>query len=376
MDRVLFQQLVKNYIDKYEEMNDQDHYEVFKWIAISHASQNWDLEAENFGDMFKEAMRLSSTLINNKQIWPTNGITFLCEQGPEVQESVREAFRELLAEDNKDYTKRLERVDVFIEKINTMIQDYKKEAFKFYQDRRTVINYLNCINPTDNYIYKYTEAHKFSVAMDCSQEIEQKRRFDLGKYYQMCDEIAEEIQFYPELIDCVEERLREEAELNEDAGILTVDEEHHILAYDMIYCAEVYNLYADMKIHSANGSVQIEKQEAICALQEEQEAYSKEMERVEKDLKKFEYESLQGIHVVHKKYGEGTIREQSGDTFVIQFGEVKKSVSFSFLLSHKLLQCEEKDLEAVYQPYCELATAKDTLKEQIRQVERKLAKMR
>lgn len=110
--------------------------------------------------MFKQSMSLTSNLINNSRVSPTNGIVKLAEI-PELTETVRESFRELFADDGGDITERQNRIENFRDKINELLEKYEPEKWKYSQEFRTVLFYLNMYRPSENYLFKATEAKKF-----------------------------------------------------------------------------------------------------------------------------------------------------------------------------------------------------------------------
>ena len=61
-------------------LNDAEHDEIYKWNAVNHFQKYWDLDTDEFGEMFKQAMEKSFNLINNGIVQPTSGIVFLCKQ--------------------------------------------------------------------------------------------------------------------------------------------------------------------------------------------------------------------------------------------------------------------------------------------------------
>lgn len=66
---------VEIYIDKFEMLNNAEHYENMKWEAIHHFKNHFDLNAPDFYEMFKNAMMKSSIIINNGTVQPINGVT-------------------------------------------------------------------------------------------------------------------------------------------------------------------------------------------------------------------------------------------------------------------------------------------------------------
>ena len=99
MNKDNLEQLIHNYMEKYDLLNDAEHDEIYKWNAVNHFQKYWDLDTDEFGEMFKQAMEKSFNLINNGIVQPTSGIVFLCKQDKKTEREVQEEFRKLLAPD-------------------------------------------------------------------------------------------------------------------------------------------------------------------------------------------------------------------------------------------------------------------------------------
>ena len=131
------QSLLQNYMDNFEVINDDKNEEYYKWEAVKHFKDNWDVEAENFAEMFKEAVRLTYNLINNHIVQPTNGIVKLAER-PELTEKVRTAFKNLF-EECDDIDVRQDKIYAFIDNVNGLLNEYESGKWKYTQDMRTCI---------------------------------------------------------------------------------------------------------------------------------------------------------------------------------------------------------------------------------------------
>ena len=77
--------LIDNYIASFDIINNEEHQEYYKWEAVKHFKDNFDIDAPDFATMFKESVKLTYNLINNRIVQPTNGIVKLAER-PELTE--------------------------------------------------------------------------------------------------------------------------------------------------------------------------------------------------------------------------------------------------------------------------------------------------
>ena len=111
--------------------------------------------------MFKESVSKTSNLINNHIVPPANGIIKLAER-PEVAEEIRSSFRELFyTDDSGNIDQRQDRIERFSDSVNVLLDKYEPGKWKYRQDFRSVLFYLNLFAPGENYLYKATQAREF-----------------------------------------------------------------------------------------------------------------------------------------------------------------------------------------------------------------------
>jgi 5-methylcytosine-specific restriction protein B len=122
--------LIEIYIDNFEMINNEVHDENMKWKAVYHFKKNFDINAENFYEMFKYAMSESSIIINNGTVQPINGILKLISHEPETMRSL---FSMLYEDDGGDLDKRQERIEKFIDESNKLLEKCDKSGY-FYQN--------------------------------------------------------------------------------------------------------------------------------------------------------------------------------------------------------------------------------------------------
>ena len=52
MNQANLAKLFHNYIESYNVLTDAEHDELYKWRAVNHFQKHWNLEADEFGEMF------------------------------------------------------------------------------------------------------------------------------------------------------------------------------------------------------------------------------------------------------------------------------------------------------------------------------------
>lgn len=128
--------------------------------------------------------------------------------------------------------------------------------------------------------------------------------FKLDVYYRMCDELVTAMKEFPVLIQTHMSRYEDaKDQLYEDSGL-------HVLAFDMIYSSQVYNLYDGIQYSHPKGAdkkLYRERVEKALALKEAYEQARADFERLE-ELRVTILSHLRvGSSIIHKVYGKGKV---------------------------------------------------------------------
>lgn len=123
--------------------------EKYKWQAVKHFQDNWDINAENFGEMFKKATDKTSNLLASGYAYPRG---MILEFSKADDEATRNMFVNLFDE-NLDLSLRIE---TFINTSEEIRAKYDNGTWKkHYQNTNSVSTYLWLMYPDKYYIYKY-----------------------------------------------------------------------------------------------------------------------------------------------------------------------------------------------------------------------------
>lgn len=125
--------------------------EMYKWEAIAHFQKYWDINAENFLNMFMTATDKTYNLLANMNNYPRGMIKSFAIAD---SEAVRIMFIHLF-----DESKNLaERIEQFITSAEELRVKYDDGTWKqHYQTHNAVTTYLWLRYPNKYYIYKYSE---------------------------------------------------------------------------------------------------------------------------------------------------------------------------------------------------------------------------
>jgi len=338
MNRENLNKLIANYVSNFDYINNKVNMEYYKWEAVKHFQDNWNIDAPDFAAMFKECLRESYNLINNRIVQPANGIIKLAEN-PELTDIVRQMFRDLLVDDNGDIEKRQDKIYAFLDKADELLNIHFKGSWKYAQDMRMVIFYLSFIEPNKNYMFKATQAKEFMYCIEFGKDFGSGENFSLRKYYEMCDELVAAIKETPELVQLHNERITDK---------MWTDDDYHILAYDIIYSAIVYNLYNNITIVKPTRSkaqtheqqVQAKRDELTSSL----EQTNNELNEALQERTNYDEFSAKGLEVIHKTFGSGVVVAHNGNLLSIRFGEQEKRFQMPQGFSNGFLKTDSTEI--------------------------------
>lgn len=134
--------------------------EMYKWEAIQHFQNHWDINAKNFLDMFMESTEKTYNLLANMNNYPRGMIKSFAMADPEA---VRSMFIKLFDES----TALAQRIEQFITSAEELRVKYDDRTWKqHYQTTNAVSIYLWLKYPDKYYIYKYSEVRALSKEIE------------------------------------------------------------------------------------------------------------------------------------------------------------------------------------------------------------------
>ena len=140
--------IISSYLNEIDSFWEDEDY---KWIAVQHFQNNWDIEAANFKKMFEESTNKLDNLMVSTQYYPRGVLLDLLK----YPEEMRSLFR-VLYDEKKDL---VERIITFQNKTTELAQKIPSVR-RTYQDLRAVSTLLWLRFPDKYYIYKSREFRK------------------------------------------------------------------------------------------------------------------------------------------------------------------------------------------------------------------------
>ena len=134
--------------------------EIYKWKAVKHFQDHWDIDAPDFIKMFWDATSTFDNLLTSMNHFPRGMVKEMAEAEPDT---VRQMFRDLF-----DESKPLaERVNRFRSESDRIREQYWSEKMH-YQDFNSISTYLWARFPDKYYIYKYSEVRATTKVLKSS----------------------------------------------------------------------------------------------------------------------------------------------------------------------------------------------------------------
>lgn len=203
--------IIQAYKENFEAVN---QLELFKWQAVKHFQESWNLLQE-FNIMLEEALSRTYNLQDSGQYFPKRMITKCANDNPEY---IKDQFINLFNQE-LDLKER-------IESFKSNIEKYVNENYngkKSYQDDRAVSVYLSLKYPNQHYFYKYGIFKDVAEIIEFPSPPIKGRIENLFNYYELCDLIKSEIKEDQELIKLHKQRITEDCFFDNSLNILIQD---------------------------------------------------------------------------------------------------------------------------------------------------------
>ena len=192
--------------------------EQYKWKAVKHFQDNWDIEAEDFGAMFKKATEKVGNLLGSAHSYPRG---MILEFAKADNEAVRQMFIKLYDE-SVDLS---ERIETFVNTSEKLRIKYNDGTWNnHYQNTNAISVYLWLRCPDKYYIYKY-EIYR-DVANELESSFQPKKRYSPNNIvggYAMYDEICSALQVDKDIREMLDNALTENCYPDTNLKTLTID---------------------------------------------------------------------------------------------------------------------------------------------------------
>lgn len=316
------QQIFNNYIDRFEEVNNTEHQEYYKWQIIKRFRSMMDealtAEPDDLAAKLYAVKRLTYNLIDN-YTQPFHGLSKYAEKEPET---VRQMFLDLLSDDSGDVTVKQEKISDFLTRSHALRDKYYPDSYLYKDDVHSVTGYLFLYDPDHNYIYKATHALKFADCIEFYDDWGSGDGVRIPVYYRMCNQLVQAIKANDALM--ATDALRFTGAWGNDPSTMYPDPEKHILAFDLIYCCYTYGLFKgisfvrpktkERQLIQERKTKAVELSAALKGARKKQADYNEAVSWLNGSYSV-------GATVRHAKYGTGIVTENTGTNITVDFDD-------------------------------------------------------
>lgn len=213
----------QNALSKYKEDFVENTWpaEKYKWEAVQHFQDNWDIDADDFPAMLKQSLSKTGNLLASSGRFPRVMIQRYSAIDPE---RVRSMFRDLFDEAQDLF----ERVDSFKRQSELLEQEGDVKG-KHHQDENSMTTYLWLRYPDKYYIYKW------SVARAVAEQLEATFKFkkgayesNLSNYLKIYNELASILRADEDMRDLLDSQLTDKDYPDPELNTLAIDLGYYI----------------------------------------------------------------------------------------------------------------------------------------------------
>ena len=168
--------------------------EKYKWIAIKHFQEHWNLDAADFPDMLRSSLSKTKNLLAGTKRYPARMIVSCARAEPET---VRYMFRNLFHAEDEIYR----RIGEFKELSASLLKKYADGGKQHYQNENAISTYLWLHYPERYYIYKFNEGKAVAYALESNRSFTiADYESNIRNFYELYDEMREIVAADRELI--------------------------------------------------------------------------------------------------------------------------------------------------------------------------------
>ena len=180
-------QIIEDYIKQYKERFPEiNQMEIYKWKAVKHFQEHWDIEAPDFAEMLKESLDKTKNLLGSGNYFPRRMVKTFAQKDPE---EVRRLFRILF----DPLLELEERYETFKAGFDRLAKDIETDKDNHYQDHRAVLVYLSLKFPQEFYLYKFGMFGDFCQRVNYSYTPQKGDFKNVLEFQQLCSLVKAEL---------------------------------------------------------------------------------------------------------------------------------------------------------------------------------------
>ena len=365
-------QIFKNYIEKFEYINDNTHDESYKWRVAKKFRILMDEALSKQGADFAEALYKVKVCTENMIDSYTQPFYGMVEFARHEPETVRKMFLDLYSDDAGDIHSLEQKIADFFAQSTVLLEKYYPDSFLYKQDFHAVSGYLFLYDPEHHYMFKAVQSGKFADCIEFYDDWGSGNNINLEVYYRMCDWAVEQIKKSPELLATNQSRydLPEGDEMAPDVN-------KHILLFDLIYCCSVYDLFDGITFARPKASEKnliVEKRKKAAYYLEEYNKVLDMQHKYDEAIFLLRTYLVPDAVIYHTKYGRCVVLSCSDKCQIevaLENGEVK-TLGAPTVFSKGFVRTESGELENKLAGYLKYLEDERTIRERVSFAEHQL----
>ncbi len=217
------QEALKELIEQYK-ADFPEHWEKekYKWVAVKHFQDHWNIEAENFGQMFDEATSKTKNLLDSGYTYRRGMILEFAALDPMT---TKQMFVDLF--------KKTVPLEDRIKKFGTVADellarfDVEGKEKHHYQDNNAICTYLWLMFPDDCYIYKYSTVRAVAEKLNAGFRPTKSHRpiENITRANEMYDEIRAALQKDDEFLEMLQKAIEADGNCWPDKNLCTATQD-------------------------------------------------------------------------------------------------------------------------------------------------------
>lgn len=362
MNLLNLQQIFQHYIERFDLINDKEHMEYYKWqvchefpVLMNKALTSDD---QDFAAALYDVKKCTYNIIDS-YTQPFSGLVEYAKRDPNT---VRQMLTNLYSDDGGNIKVQMEKICDFFKRSNELLDKYFPESFLYKQNSHSVSALLFLNDPEHHYMYKATQSQRFADCVEFYDDWGSGDNIKLDVYYRMCDELITAIMGAKELLNTDESRF--DGKLKLSGGELHHDNNKHILAFDIIYCCSVYDLFDGITYSRRNmkeKKLYLEEKAKAEKLKQSYDKAKVDKDKLDEALKCFIDMISVGDEISHKKYGVGVVKSIDEDYIVAEYQNREVEISLAIGIANKLISTDKPDFDEKVAQYKEILKKCDSI---------------
>ena len=178
------------YLEQYKQQFPANHWidEKYKWAAVQHFQQHWNIAADDFAEMLSQSLAKTENLLAAAMFYPASTIVEFARVLPE---DVRAMFSDLFDE-SQDV---IERIDAFKTQSKELARRLLPDGKQDFQTDNTITTYLWLRYPDRYAIYKYSICRSIVERLQIDLPVKQGHYTSNLRHFKLIyDELSERLK--------------------------------------------------------------------------------------------------------------------------------------------------------------------------------------